>query len=125
MTPASQKDAIEALHDWSKWGIGLGFAAGTGCVVILRGAAGGVPRTLLVGAIAAFALSVLVALLLRLALTRTVERLPLCDAGGEASSIHGDRPGGWLSIGQMARAQLAMMVLGGLCLLGWVVLLPA
>ena len=125
MTQAAQKDAIEALQDWSKWTIGIGFAAGSGCVVILRGAADGLPRTLLVAAIAAFVLSVLVALILRHALARTVERLPLTDAEGGLVSIHDHRPAGPVSIAHLARAQLWLMTLGALALLGWVVALPA
>jgi hypothetical protein len=35
MDAAWKKDAIEALHDWSKRLIRLGFTAGTGCVVLL------------------------------------------------------------------------------------------
>ena len=125
MTPAGQRDAVAALQEWSGWAIGLGFAAGTGCVVILRGAAAGLPRTLLIGAIAAFVLSVLVALGLRLALARIVERVPLCGADGAPVSVMQARAYGPVTVGAMARAQLLVLLLGGLCLLGWVVLLPA
>ncbi len=124
MDKASQKDAIEALHDWSRWGIGIGFTAGAGCVVIFLDAAAGLARTLLVLAIGAFALAVLAAFFLGHALARTLERLPLSGARGEPGSIADHRIGGPFSIGGLARAQLGFMVLGGLLFLGWVVLLP-
>jgi hypothetical protein len=124
MDAARQKDAIEALHDWSRWVIGLGFTAGAGCVVLLRDAGDGPARGFLIGGIAAFALAVLAAILLRHALSLTVERLPLTDARGAAMSIHDHRPGGRASIRLLARAQLVLLVLGAGAVLGWVVLLP-
>ena len=123
MDAARQKDAIEALHDWSRWVIGVGFTAGAGCVVLLRDAADGPARTFLIGGIGAFALSVLAAVVLRHALALTVERLPLAAAEGRKVSVHDHRPGIGVSIGLLARVQLILMVLGALSFLGWVVLL--
>lgn len=124
MDAARQKDAIEALHDWSRWIIGLGFTAGAGCVVLFRDAAEGPARGFLLAGIAAFALSVLAAIFLRHALARTVERLPLAGAQGKPESVYDHRPGGGLSIGMLARVQLVLMVLGAFSVLGWVILLP-
>ena len=125
MSEASQKDAIEALHDWSKWVIGIGFTAGAGCVAIFRGADAGLARTFLILAIGAFVLSVLSAIFLRHALARTAERLPLVDAQGRQKSVYDVVIGGRISIGHLARAQLILTVLGALFLLAWVILLPA
>ena len=125
MNEARQKAAIEALRDWSNWIIGLGFTAGAGCVAIFRDAPEGLARTFLIAGIAAFALSVLVAVFLRHALARTVERLPLAGAQGERKSIYDHRAGGGISIGALARAQLGLMVLGALSFLAWVFMLPA
>ncbi len=124
MNETSQKNAIDALHDWSKWVIGIGFAAGFGCVVVFREAGEGLPRTFLILAISAFALSVLAAMLLRHALVSTVERLPLEGAAGRHESVFDHRPGRRLSIAHLARAQLAAMVLGALFFMAWVILLP-
>jgi len=124
MDEASQKDTIEALSDWSKWLIGIGFTAGAGCVVIFREAAVGPARLFLILAICAFALSVLISMFLRHALALTIERLPLADAGRERKSVYDHPAGGWLSIGHLARAQLGTIVLGVLFFLAWVVLLP-
>lgn len=124
MDEARQKHAIDALLDWSKWVIGLGFTAGAGCVVIFRDAAEGPARDLLMLAIAAFALSVLVAVVLVRALAATVERLPLAWADGEPQSVRDHVAGRFLSIGWLSTLQLALVVVGAGCLLGWVVLLP-
>ena len=124
MDAARQKDAIEALHDWSRWVIGLGFTAGGGCIVILREAGDGPARNFLIGGIAAFALAVLVAVFLRHALSLTVEQLPLSGSKDRPGSIHTHRPSLGLSIGLLARAQLLLMLLGTASLMGWVILLP-
>jgi len=125
MNAANQKDAIEALHDWSKWVIGVGFTAGAGCVVIFQDAADGPGRTFLIGGIGAFALSVLVAIFLRHALVLTVERLPISGAQGRQESVYNHRPALGVSIGLLARAQLILMVLGAFSFLAWVFLLPS
>jgi hypothetical protein len=119
----AQKRAVDALLDWSKWMIGLGFAAGAGCIVVLRGAPEGPARTLLITAIAAFALAVLCAIVLVHGLAALHERLPLADAEGREPGIRAERIGP-VTVGGLARAQLALAVAGGIALLGWVVLLP-
>ena len=124
MNETSQKNAIDALHDWSKWAIGIGFAAGVGCVLIFRGADEGLPRIFLVLAISAFALSVLSAVFLRHALALAVERLPLASAKGQHKSVYDHLTRGGIPIRYLARAQLSTMVLGALFFMAWVILLP-
>lgn len=120
----SQKNAIDALNDWSKWVIGIGFMVGVGCVVVFLEAGEGLPRIFLILAISAFALSVLSAVLFRYALALTVEQLPLAGAEGQHKSIYDHPMGGGLSVGHLARAQLGTMVLGALFFMAWVILLP-
>lgn len=124
MNETSQKNAIDALDDWSKWVIGIGFAAGVGCVVIFLEAADGLPRIFLILAISAFALSMLSAVFLRHALALTVERLPLAGAEGQQNSVYDHLTSGRISIGHLARAQLSTIVLGALFFMAWVILLP-
>lgn len=120
----SQKRSVDALLDWSKWMIGLGFAAGVGCVTVLRGGAEGWPRLFLILAITAFALSVLCAALLVRGLAALNERLPLADHAAGTRGIR-DQPIGPLTVGGLARTQLALATTGGIAFLGWVALLPA
>lgn len=124
MSEASQKNAIDALHDWSKWAIGIAFTAGAGCVVMLREVDHGLSRVLLIFAIGAFVLSVLSAVFLRHALALTVERLPLGGIEGQHKSVCDHLMGGGLSIGYLARAQMTTLVLGALFFMAWVILLP-
>ncbi len=124
MNKLNQRHALDALHDWSKWVIGLGFTTGLGCVAIFRDAAPGLSRTFLVVAISAFALSVLVAILLRQALALAAEHLPLLDAEGRATSIAEHRGGFGMTLGAMMRLQLGLLGLGAASLIGWVVSLP-
>jgi hypothetical protein len=120
----SQKRTVDALLDWSKWMIGLGFAAGAGCILVLRGAPDGLPRLFLVLATWAFALSVLCAALLVHGLAALNERLPLDEGEGGSNGIRAQRIGP-VSIGGLARMQLALTAAGGLGLIAWVALLPA
>lgn len=124
MNETSQKNAIDALHDWSKWVIGIALTAGVGCVIVFRDADEGLPRIFLILAIGAFSLSVLSAVFLRHALALTVERLPLAGSEGEQKSVYDHILGGGISIGYLARAQLITMVLGALFLMAWLILLP-
>ncbi|ABI58057.1 hypothetical protein ACN2MM_14380 [Alkalilimnicola ehrlichii MLHE-1] len=123
MDQDSQKHAIDSLRDWSKWLIGVDFAAATGCVVVLQSAdPGGVARLLLVLAISAFALSVLCAIVLTRVLASVVERLPLTGGDGRPVSIAAYRlGGGLLTVGGLASAQIVLMALGGGLLIGWIV----
>ncbi|SEO55720.1 hypothetical protein [Aquisalimonas asiatica] len=122
MDQDTQKHAIDSLRDWSKWLIGVDFAAATGCVVVLQGGdPQGLARLFLVLAIAAFALSVLCAVILTRSLASVVERLPLTGAEGQPVSTSGYRIGAGVTIGGLASAQIVLMTLGGGLLIGWIV----
>lgn len=122
MDQDSQKHAIDSLRDWSKWLIGVDFAAATGCVVVLQGGdPQGLTRLLLVLAISAFALSVLCAVILTRVLASVVERLPLTGSDGHPLSTAAYRLGGGITVGRLASAQIVLMTLGGGLLIGWIV----
>ncbi|MFV8833681.1 hypothetical protein [Aquisalimonas sp.] len=122
MDQDTQKHAIDSLRDWSKWLIGVDFAAATGCVVVLQGGdPQGLARLLLILAITAFALSVLCAVILTRALASVVEQLPLTNPDGQPVSTSGYRLGGGVTVGGLASAQIVLMTLGGGLLVGWIV----
>jgi len=123
MDQDSQKHAIDSLRDWSKWLIGVDFAAATGCVIVLQGGdPAGIARLLLVLAITSFALSVLCAIVLTRVLASVVERLPLTGVDGRPVSIAAYRlSGGLITVGGLASAQIVLMALGGGLLIGWIV----
>ena len=116
-----QKDAVDAMKEWSKWLIGLDFLAASGCVIILQGGVTGLARPLLMLAIAAFALSVLCAVVLVRMLVGVAERLPLLDADGQLRSIDNEPVLVGLTVGHLAHAQMILFGLGGIFFVGWVV----
>ncbi len=124
MDKESQRNAVDSLREWSKWLIGIDFAAATGCVVILQGGPEGAPRFFLIVAIGAFALSVLCAVLLVRVLAAVVERLPLTGDDGKPISISEYRLRSGVTIEQLAGIQFLLLVLGALFFLAWVVLRP-
>lgn len=122
MDRESQKDAVEAMTEWSRWLLGIDFLAATGCVIILQGGVSGLSRPFLILAICAFALSVLCAMLLGRLLVSVVERLPLLDTNGTARSIHDEPVLGRLSVGHLAHCQMLLLALGGVFFVAWIVL---
>jgi hypothetical protein len=125
MDKESQQNAVDSLRDWSKWLIGIDFAAATGCVVVLQGGVEGPPRPFLILAICAFALSVLCSVLLVRVLASIVEQLPLVGDDGKPISIY-DHLACWnITIAHLAHIQLILLVLGGIFFLTWVYLKPA
>lgn len=124
MNEESQLRAAESLRDWSKWLIGVNFAAATGCVVVLQGGVKGPPRPFLMLAIAAFALSVLSSALLVRVLAALAEALPLRSEAGELRSIYGYSAGLGISVRGLARLQFGFLILGVVFFLLWVVLKP-
>lgn len=125
MKEENQIRAVESLRDWSKWLIGIDFAAATGCVIVLQGGVQGPPRPFLMGAIAAFALSVITSVILVRALASLMENLPHQDPDGNAVSIYRYTVTGAVSVRQLANLQLGLLILGGLFFLCWVILKPA
>lgn len=121
MNASRQKDAVESLQAWSQWVIGLGFAATTGCVLVLQGGAEGRARLFLILAIIAFCLSLLCATVLVRILATLLERLPLEGEDGRPRRLEEHPLGRGLTIARLARAQLVLLVLGGGCFLAWVV----
>lgn len=120
----NQHKAVESLRDWSKWLIGINFAAATGCVVVLQGGVKGPPRPFLMLAIGAFALSVLSSAVLVRVLATLTEALPLRSETGELRSIYGYSAGLGLSVRGLARLQLGLLILGAVFFLLWVALKP-
>lgn len=120
----NQLKAVESLRDWSKWLIGINFAAATGCVVVLQGGVTGPPRPFLMLAIGAFALSVLSSAVLVRALASLVEELPLRGEDGDPVSIYDYSLGWGLSARGLARLQLGLLILGVVFFLLWVILKP-
>ncbi|WP_355661782.1 hypothetical protein [Halomonas salifodinae] len=121
MSASRQKDAVESLQAWSQWVIGLGFAATTGCVLVLQGGAEGRARLFLILAITAFALSLLCALFLVRVLATLMERLPLESEDGRPRGLEDHPLGHGLTIGRLARLQSWLLALGGGFFLAWVV----
>lgn len=124
MDESNQHKAIEALRDWSKWLIGVNFAAATGCVVVLQAGVKGPPRPFLLLAIAAFALSVLCSAILVRVLASLVEKLPFKDINERGSSIYLYKPFKLLSLKLLSWLQLFLFMLGITFFLLWVVLKP-
>lgn len=124
MDDTNQHKAIESLRNWSQWLIGIDFAAATGCVVVLQGGVKGPPRPFLMLAIGAFALSVLCSTLLVLVLARLVEEVPLRSEAGQLQSIYEYATGLGVTVKTLARLQLAMLCLGGVFFIIWVILKP-
>lgn len=125
MDEVNQQRAIEALRDWSKWLIGLNFGATTGCVIMLQGGMKGPVRLFIIAAIISFALSVLCAVFLGRLLAAAVEYLPLRDGSANLISISDYKPRRGLSVGSVARLELALFVLGIVYFIGWVLLKAA
>jgi hypothetical protein len=106
-----QHEAITALRDWSKWLIGLDFAAATGCVVVLeRGVAA---SAFLILAVAAFALSVATSVIVVRILAGMVEDLPVVDESGNVTTIYDHRVWGATSLATLVVFQMATFF-GGL-----------
>lgn len=123
MDETRQERAIEALRDWSKWLIGLNFAAATGCVIILQNASGVGPVTpFLLAAIASFVLSVFSSTVLVRELARIVELLPLRDHGGEVTTVFEHKLAARLPLDILAKVQLAFLGVGVLFFIVWVVI---
>ena len=120
-----QQRAVESLRDWSKWLIGIGLGAATGCVVVLQGGVKGPPRPFLLLAIASFTFAVITSIGLVRTLASLVEKLPLEDARGRSESIFNYPVKGNVSVRGLARMQLMLMILGAVCFLIWVLLKPA
>lgn len=119
MDETRQQRATDSLRDWSKWLIGIDFAAATGCVVVLqREAVGSLFLTL---AIAAFALSVVCSILMVRSLASLVEILPLRDPAGRVVTIYAYRVWGKLSLANLVVLQTTLFVLGVAFFLAWVV----
>lgn len=70
----------------------------------------------------AFALTLLCAVWLVHALAMLLERLPLAEHDGRPAAL-GEQPTGWrLSVARLARLQMALLGLGALAFLAWIVL---
>ncbi|MEX2598584.1 MAG: hypothetical protein WD533_02900 [Dehalococcoidia bacterium] len=122
MNEARQEKAIETLKDWSKWLLGLDFAAIVGCVVILDNAAGSFAVTpFLVAAIVFFAISIAFSVFLPRELARVAEVLPLRDPDGNFVSVFQHKVTTGLSIGAIARLQLLSLGAGAFFFLVWVI----
>jgi hypothetical protein len=119
MNEARQQSAIDALRDWSKWLIGLDFAAATGCVVVLQTDVA--TELFLVLAISAFALSVVCSVLVVRALASLVETLPFQNEAGEVVSIYEYQVWGQLSLANLVALQMLFFVMGIALFLTWVV----
>ncbi len=120
----NQFKAIDAIRDWSKWLIGINFAATTGCVVVLQEGVKGPPRPFLLLAIAAFTISVFCSILLVRALAKTVEHVPFKNKEGDLISIYKYPAFKFLSINTLSALQLIFFMMGIVCFLSWVALKP-
>jgi hypothetical protein len=115
----NQRKAVELLSDWSKWLIGINFAAATGCVTILKV---GVKKDLLpflIVAIGAFVLSVFCSTLLVRVLATLVEQLPIQDEAGHKSVSEYNIYRG-LNVRTLAFLQLFLFMVGLVFFLIWV-----
>jgi hypothetical protein len=119
MDDTRQQKAIDSLRDWSKWLIGLDFAAVTGCVVVLQRDA--IDSPFLTLAIAAFAFSVVASILVVRSLAYLIEVLPLTDANNELESIYQYRVFGSLLLGHLVYIQTGLFLAAVLFFLAWVV----
>ncbi len=125
MDKESQKNAIDSLREWSRWLIGIDFAAATGCVVVLQDGMMGPPRPFLILAISAFAISVLCSVFLVRVLATVVEKLPLLDSNSNPTSIYDFVVYRGITVKYIARAQMLLLTMGGIFFLMWVFLKPA
>ena len=123
ISAAHQEKAVEALRDWSKWLIGINFAAVTGCAVVLEtGGVTGIGAVFLVLAIASFAASVFSSIALVRGTARVLEILPLHDDSGNLTTVFSYRLVADLSLGMIARVQLALLGVGAIFFLLWVII---
>ncbi|TVR75874.1 MAG: hypothetical protein EA415_02480 [Sphaerobacteraceae bacterium] len=119
MDETRQQKAIDSLRDWSKWLIGLDFAAATGCVVVLQRDA--IESAFLTLAIAAFAFSVIASILVVRSLASLVEVLPWTDANNDLESVFHYRVLGSFLLGHLVYIQTGFFLAGVLFFLAWVV----
>ncbi len=119
-----QHQALCALREWFRWMIGFGFAAGSGCVLVLVGGAGGLPRVLLIAAIISFALSILITFLLGMATVRFDERAPVRDESGTMISIRDYRLPVGISLGALSWVALSLLMIATAFVIGWVLVRP-
>jgi predicted DNA repair protein MutK len=119
-----QKKTIKSLRDWSKWLISVNFFAAAGCVIILERGASLLVQPLLVGAIVLFVLSIITSALVMGVLAVLVERLPLRDTTGATYSMYDHLVTRGISLGLLVKLQFALLVLGFLFFLAWVLVKP-
>jgi hypothetical protein len=117
-----QEKAVETLLDWNRWVLGLAFAAGGGCIVVLERGIAGTGRTLVLAAIVAFALAIVLAAALSIMLAALIEVLPLRDQDGAIASVWSAPLWPGVTVGAIARLQFGLFALGLALLLGWVLL---
>jgi hypothetical protein len=98
--------AINLLSDWSKWLIGVNFAAATGCVLVLRGDPAERVRPVLLLAIVFFSLSALCSAVFVFLLSSQVEKI------AELKEV---------KYKQLGAIQLILFAAALICLLAWVV----
>jgi len=121
MNESHQEKAIEAVRDWSKWLIGINFAAVVGCSVVLQSSSEkGTVTPFLIIAIASFAASVFCSILLVRELARVIEILPLRDSSGNLSSVLDHKIASGLTVGALASLQLASLGTGTIFFIIWV-----
>jgi hypothetical protein len=120
-----QGKVVAALQDWSKWLISVNFFAAAGCVLMLERGVSLLLQPLLIAAVALFALAVITSALVLGVLPFVIEALPLSNAFGAPSSLHDHRVWRGVSLGLLVRLQFALLALGALFFLAWVIVRPA
>jgi len=120
-----QAKAVDTLGEWSKWLIGLNFAAGTGCMVILEAGVSALIKPYLVGAIFFLCLSILMSVFIFLSLPAIIQSLPIRHPSKNLMSIYEYKIANQISMKWLLAAQIGSLILGFAFLLLWVMLKPA